>query len=95
MSGFMIDSGATLMCPHGGQVSIIAANVNVQAGSPLAVQSDTMTIVGCPFRSWRGCQSLCPGTVGGSRYPRQAGRCADSLAGQHRTLSGGHRRTPG
>ena len=49
MSGFIIDSGATLMCPHGGTVNIVASNANVTAGAPVAVQTDTMIISGCTF----------------------------------------------
>jgi len=49
MAGFLIDAGATLLCPHGGTVSIVASNANVTAGAPVAVQTDTMVIAGCPF----------------------------------------------
>lgn len=49
MSGFMIDAGATLLCPHGGTVSIVPGNVNVTAGAPVTVQTDTMIVAGCPF----------------------------------------------
>lgn len=49
MSGFMIDAGATLLCPHGGTVSIVPGNPNVTAGAAVTVQTDTMMISGCPF----------------------------------------------
>ncbi|MCP5060081.1 MAG: hypothetical protein GY937_25545 [bacterium] len=45
----MIDSGATLICPHGGSVNIVASNANVTAGAPVAVQTDAMIISGCTF----------------------------------------------
>lgn len=59
MSGSMIDSGATLLCPHGGTVNIVASNANVTLGAPVAVQTDTMIISGCPFTLPGGAPSPC------------------------------------
>lgn len=48
--GFILDSGATFMCPHGGQASVVPSNVTVKVGGNFAlVQTDVFTIAGCPF----------------------------------------------
>ena len=50
MSGFLLHVGATVICPHGGQVMTISSNSRVRvSGQPVATLSDTYTIVGCPF----------------------------------------------
>src|SRR5438874_13767630 len=50
MPGFLLHVGATAMCPHGGQVSIISSNTRVLlGGQPAATLSDTYLIAGCPF----------------------------------------------
>lgn len=49
MSDYLTAS-STLMCPHGGTVSAIAANTKVTlGGSALVLASDTFTIGGCAF----------------------------------------------
>jgi hypothetical protein len=41
----------TLLCPHGGQVSIQPANLRAAAnGVPMSTMADTFQIVGCPFQ---------------------------------------------
>ena len=51
MSGGALTTLSSLMCPHGGTVSIISANSKVTAGgAPLALATDTYTIAGCPFQ---------------------------------------------
>ncbi len=43
-----VQVGATMICPHGGQVSIIPTNMRVTAGGqPLAVLADTFLVAGC------------------------------------------------
>ncbi|HEY3057559.1 MAG TPA: hypothetical protein VGL99_01155 [Chloroflexota bacterium] len=50
MSGQIVTVGATLLCPHSGQVSIVSANTRVLLnGQPAATQTDTYPIVGCTF----------------------------------------------
>jgi uncharacterized Zn-binding protein involved in type VI secretion len=50
MPGFLLHVGATTMCPHGGQVSVIPSNSRVLvSGQPVATASDTYPIAGCPF----------------------------------------------
>jgi hypothetical protein len=49
MSG-LLTTASTLMCPHGGSVSIVSANTKVSAGAALALASDTFTIAGCSFQ---------------------------------------------
>lgn len=47
----IIDTAATIMCPHGGQVSISSSNSKVKVGSSYATTlSDTFTVSGCPFQ---------------------------------------------
>jgi hypothetical protein len=50
MAGFLIDAGATIMCPHGGQVKVVptATRVTLTGMPPLTV-SDTAMVSGCPF----------------------------------------------
>ena len=51
MSGHTLNTNSTLMCPHGGSVSIVSANTRVKVDSAYAALStDTFTISGCPFQ---------------------------------------------
>ena len=51
MSGFVFHVGATALCPHGGQVSVVSGNARVTvSGQPVALLSDLFTIGGCPFQ---------------------------------------------
>jgi hypothetical protein len=51
MAGNALTTLASLLCPHGGTVSIVSANVRaVAGGAPLALATDTFTIAGCPFQ---------------------------------------------
>jgi hypothetical protein len=46
----VITTMASLMCPHGGKVTVITTNTKVLADSaPAALQSDVFTVAGCPF----------------------------------------------
>lgn len=58
MAGPFFQVGAVAMCPHGGQVMAVSANVRVLAGgAPVVMMSDQCTVVGCVF------------TVGGAPMP--------------------------
>ena len=42
--------GASAICPHGGQVSVVSTNTRVMVGgSPVATMADTCTVAGCAF----------------------------------------------
>jgi hypothetical protein len=46
----LLNSSSTLMCPHGGTVTIVTSNTRVQGGGDyLVLATDTFTITGCPF----------------------------------------------
>ncbi len=48
--GNLLNTCSTLMCPHGGSVTISSTNTKAKAdGSPIVRGSDTFTIAGCPF----------------------------------------------
>ena len=50
MPGELVQVGATIMCPHSGQASIVSSNHRVKAGgASVAVLSDTTTVAGCSF----------------------------------------------
>ena len=50
MPGNLYQVGATAMCPHGGQVTAIAASPRVMlGGAPATVASDQFLIAGCAF----------------------------------------------
>ena len=49
MSGFLT-TASTLQCPHGGTVSVISTNAQVQTADGFILRSsDVFTIAGCPF----------------------------------------------
>ena len=50
MPGFVLDAGASILCPHGGRGAPSPTAVRVKVGGkpPLRV-SDPVTIAGCPF----------------------------------------------
>ena len=52
MSGFLLNVGATLMCPHGATVNAVTSNARVMTdGQPVTVLPDTFPISpGCPFQ---------------------------------------------
>jgi hypothetical protein len=51
MAGATLTIASTLMCPHGGTVSIVSANAKVSVnGSFAALSTDTFTVAGCPFQ---------------------------------------------
>jgi uncharacterized Zn-binding protein involved in type VI secretion len=47
---FLLHVGATAICPHGGQVSVIPSNTRVTvSGQPVATIGDQFMIAGCSF----------------------------------------------
>jgi hypothetical protein len=50
MPGPLIQLGATVLCPHGGQVTDVPTNTRVLAsGMPLATVADMFLVAGCTF----------------------------------------------
>lgn len=48
--GDLLNASSTLMCPHGGMVTVSPANSKVTVGGgPVVLDSDTFTIGGCAF----------------------------------------------
>ena len=45
----LLTVSSTLMCPHGGTVSITTSNSKASAGDFLATAADTFVVQGCPF----------------------------------------------
>ena len=51
MSGLLFHVGASAVCPHGGQVSVVSSNARVRVGGqPVALVNDLYTVGGCPFQ---------------------------------------------
>lgn len=47
---FLLHVGSTVMCPHGGQVTIAPGNPRVTlGGQPAATMSDQFIVAGCAF----------------------------------------------
>jgi hypothetical protein len=50
MPGPLYHVGATAICPHGGQVTVISTNTRVLVnGMPVATMADTSLVAGCIF----------------------------------------------
>jgi len=50
MPGFLLHVGATIICPHAGQVTAISANTRVLvSGQPVVTFADTFTVAACVF----------------------------------------------
>jgi hypothetical protein len=50
MPGFLFHVGASAICPHGGQLSVVSSNTRVLVnGTPVATMSDQFLIAGCAF----------------------------------------------
>jgi uncharacterized Zn-binding protein involved in type VI secretion len=50
MPGEIVQVGATIQCPHGGQATIAPTNQRVKVGgAPVALVSDTTSVAGCTF----------------------------------------------
>lgn len=51
MGAFLFHVGATAVCPHAGQVTVVPSNTRVTvSGQPVATLGDTYTVGGCPFQ---------------------------------------------
>jgi len=60
MPGMLVHVGATMMCPHGGQISVIPTNMRVMvSGQPVATMGDTFMVAGCPFTVPTGVPQPC------------------------------------
>jgi hypothetical protein len=50
MAGPSLTAASTLLCPHGGVVTIVPANPRATAaGAPIATIADTFAVAGCVF----------------------------------------------
>jgi hypothetical protein len=50
MGGFILDSAATITCPHGGQATVVPRSTKVTlGGKPPLLVDDVATIAGCSF----------------------------------------------
>ena len=50
MAGPSLTAASTLLCPHGGQVTIIPASPRaIAGGAPIATTADTFLVAGCIF----------------------------------------------
>ncbi len=50
MPGYVLDAGATLNCPHGGQVMVVPRATRVTlGGQPPLLVDDVATVTACPF----------------------------------------------
>lgn len=50
MPGSLFHVGASAICPHGGQVTVIPTNTRVLVGgNPVATMGDTFVVAGCAF----------------------------------------------
>jgi hypothetical protein len=50
MSGYLIQVGATAMCPHAGQINAVPGSPRVTlGGAPATSMADTFLVAGCPF----------------------------------------------
>jgi uncharacterized Zn-binding protein involved in type VI secretion len=50
MADPLVQIGATIMCGHGASASIVPSNTRVTvSGQPVALQTDTTMVAGCPF----------------------------------------------
>jgi hypothetical protein len=48
--GFLLDAGTTIMCPHGGRVTVVPRAVRVGlSGKPPLLVDDAATVAGCGF----------------------------------------------
>jgi uncharacterized Zn-binding protein involved in type VI secretion len=46
----LLNTATTMMCPHGGTVSVVTSNTKTKAGGSYVLRSsDTFTIAGCPL----------------------------------------------
>ena len=59
MPGFLLDAGATILCPHGGQATVTPRSTRVKlGGKPPLLVDDVVMISGCAF-NFSGAPSPC------------------------------------
>jgi hypothetical protein len=50
MPGYVLTTGSTVQCTHGGAATAVPSNTSVMAdGAPILVESDVHMVAGCPF----------------------------------------------
>jgi hypothetical protein len=49
--GKILTSSDSMMCPHGGQVSISALQTKASVGAPIVRPNDIFTVAGCSFNA--------------------------------------------
>ncbi len=49
MPGNILTTTSTIMCTHGGQATLTTTNTRVTTGAQALLETDTHTVVGCPF----------------------------------------------
>lgn len=50
MPGMLVHVGATIMCTHGGSVTVVSSNTRVMVSNqPVATMSDQFMVAGCAF----------------------------------------------
>jgi hypothetical protein len=50
MPGYLLDAGATIMCPHGGRATVTPRSTRVKlGGKPPLLVDDLVMIAGCAF----------------------------------------------
>ena len=50
MTGNLLTTASSVMCPHGGQAMLVTSNARVTAsGAPILLETDIHPVVGCPF----------------------------------------------
>lgn len=60
MPGFLLTTGATVMCAHGGQATATGPVARVRAGGqPVAAQPSPHSVAGCPFTPANGGNGPC------------------------------------
>jgi hypothetical protein len=60
MAAAVITTASTMLCAHGGSVSIVPTSTRVKAGgNPVLVQGDALTVAGCPFTVPPGVPTPC------------------------------------
>ncbi len=74
MPGFLLHSGATVLCAHAGQAQPTAPNPRVKvSGQPVVTQAAPYTVAGCPFNV-SGAPVPCVTAHLGDRGDPRAGR---------------------
>lgn len=61
----LLHQGATILCPHGGQVQLAGFSARVRVGGqPVAVQNPRGSVAGCPFTVTAGVATVPAPCVG-------------------------------